>query len=714
MIAALLGWPGPLPRLAVIVALPACMAWAPPPAAAQPAPPAWQRVVSADDAWRAYPGRVRGLLGAMDLARPELREVRELAAAGDTTGAANALLRHFRAVAPSHWLRTDAEPRPGTSTADRLRDARLAMADTFTFQEVTAAIPRTAAGGLKWDHLGPHADREFGYFLNRHGFLVTLLDAWRATGEPAYAAAFDRLVRDWVASTNPPPPDARLAGPDGIQWRTLEAGLRLAHPWPHTFFGFQQAEAFTPAARLLMLSSIPEHAEYLFQHHKRDHNWAIMEMNGLALAALAFPEFRRSDQWYRRAAEQMTAEMQRTVYPDGVLHELTTHYHIVALRNWEQFAHNSRRAGRAVPDSFGRTLEAMHHYLSRSARPDGRIPMDNDGDRTDVRALLTRAADTYRRPDWLYAVTNGARGTPPEGVPSAVFPWSGRVIMRSGWDRAAHWSFFDAGVLGSTHQHFDKLHLSVAAHGRDLLVDGGRYHYKNDAFRNYFLSSAAHNVVLIDGHGQGDVTNRSVFLRGAQLVADAPVEPGSYRLTPGWDYARASYRDGYAGVEGKAAHTRAVLYLRDRLWVVVDRIETDRSRELRALWHFHPQLTVEVQGSTVASTDAGLGNVRVVPVGDLPWSVRLVEGQTEPEIQGWYSESYNRREPNPTAVYTARVDGPATFAWLLVPARGEVPRVRARLLRADASGAVVRVEEPGQAPVEVVVPLGPGIEPGVR
>jgi len=707
----------PLRLAAVLAAVAGCS----PPAARAPEPglvagAARTEPGSVSELWRTSPERVRLLLSALDLDRPEMARVRAAAAAGDTVAAAEALLVHYRTAGTAAWLREGSVERSRESgTGSPVRDADQLLADTFVIQDVAGRVPRLGHGGLNWSHLGPHADREYGYLMNRHASFGILMNAWRETGESRYLRRVDEMVRDWVLH-NPAPLDDGGSGwvrqPDPVVWRTLEAGLRMAGSWPRAFFGLQRAPEFTPAARLLMLSSIPEHARYLLRHHKRGHNWAVMEMNGLSLIALAFPEFRGAEEWYDHATEQMRAELRGTVYPDGVLHELTTHYHIVALRNFETFLENGRRAGRPVPAEFRATLEAMNDYLAYSLSPSGHIPMDNDGDHLDARALLLTAAERYGRPDWRYIATGGAEGVAPTRGPSVVFPWSGRVVMRDGWGRDAQWGFFDAGPWGTTHQHDDKLHLSIAAYGRDLLVDGGRYHYSGTPWRAYFVSSAAHNTVLVDGRGQSRESGR------AEMMAKAPLEAGSHAITPSLGFARAAFGGRYEGLEGAASHTRGVVYLPGRFWVVVDRVETDRPRELQALWHFHPDCSVAVEGTSALSSDAGKGNLRVVPAGPLPWSVELVKGRETPTIQGWYSESYNHREPSPTAVYTARVQGPATFAWVLLPARGAVPRVRATLGAAGRDTVRVRVEEEGKEPLEVVVPLagtsGPRIVTGPR
>src|SRR5699024_6050375 len=140
----------------------------------------------------------------------------------------------------------------------------------------------------------------------------------------------------------------------------------------------------------------------------------------------------------------------------------------------------------------------------------------------------------YDRPDWEYIATNGESGNPPKSEPSYVFPWAGQMISRSDFGSEAHWSFFDAGPWGTGHQHNDKLHLSVSAYGRDFLVDGGRFAYRGetaDKFRKYALGSQSHNVLLIDGHGQGPGPAQS----------DYALDSRDYTLTEDFDFATASY-----------------------------------------------------------------------------------------------------------------------------------------------------------------------------
>jgi hypothetical protein len=325
----------------------------------------------------------------------------------------------------------------------------------------------------------------------------------------------------------------------------------------------------------------------------------------------------------------------------------------------------------------------MYEYLVGVMRPSGTSPLNNDSDLKDLRAPVRKAANRYDEPKWTYVATNGEEGQRPKEPPSRVFPWAGQVASRNGWHEGAHWSFFDIGPWGTAHQHNDKLHLSVRAYGRDLLVDGGRFAYKGEVakrfWEEYARHSRGHNVVMIDGAGQGNESEKT----------DRSLGQHQYVVRERFDYARG--RVDFDEVEGEAVHRRALLYLRDEAWIVLDRIVTDRPRTVETYWHFHPECAVALSDSSIVTTDEGEGNLRL-RAANPDWEVELVEGQDEPYPQGWYSKGYNRFVEAPVAVARQEIDGTATFAWLITPGKGNVAPSSIQLNEATERQANVRIQ----------------------
>lgn len=197
-------------------------------------------------------------------------------------------------------------------------------------------------------------------------------------------------------------------------------------------------------------------------------------------------------------------------------------------------------------------------------------------------------------------------------------------------------------------------------------MDSGRYHYKRDSFWHYFRNSASHNTILVDGQGQNAGIGEALN----------PVEQQFYS-TPGFDFAYGKFDQGYQGVADKVIHSRFLVYLRHQYWVVIDRVSANTAHQIQTLWHFHPDCNLEVQGSSIVTTNENCGNLRIIPTDNLSWDINIAKGSMKP-IQGWWSKEYNHKQPNPTAIYSSPISTTATFAWILCPAKGVVPPIDVR------------------------------------
>jgi hypothetical protein len=633
----------------------------------------WQEITTVEDLHASYPQTLKNLLDQLDLNYPGLEKVKAAHDKGDMVAAGKHLLAHYKIANNAPELRKAQPALSGKTDAE----ADTILTNVFVIQNVRGQVPYGSDGHRDWYYKGPNNDSEWAWLSNRHSQLNYVLNTYFETGNPKYAVYVDAFLRDFIIKSWPYP---------GVKsttsvWRGLEVAAR-AKGWSRVFYGLIDSEYFSPATQLLVLSSLPDHAHYNRNFHGGN-NWLTMEISALATIAANFPEFKNADAWLDYSIGAMTESMKDQVYPDGIQTELTSHYHNVSLHNFELFKNICEKAKKPLPDFFNQTITDMYGYIARAVRPDGFRILNNDGDRGSDRNLILSGAKKFNRPEWEYIATNGTSGTKPTDGPSYVFPWAGQMVSRSGYDADAHWSFFDLGPWGSGHQHNDKLHLSVAAYGRDLLVDAGRFAYTGEVaqkFRPYAKSSAGHNLILIDNQGQD----------AGPTHAKAPLEDRHYRLTEDFDYASHSF-DRFINVPGEATHTRSVFYVRGEFWVVVDKITTDRPRKIDALWHWHPSSAVVKDKSTVR-TDNDRGNLAVIPVSKQKFGVTFVKGQETPEIQGWYSPEYNLYEPNTTSFYSTTINSTSTFVWLLMPSESKTPKTQAKVLAENDNQVRVEVK----------------------
>ncbi|MBJ2176063.1 alginate lyase family protein [Aureibaculum sp. A20] len=634
----------------------------------------WKQIKTSKDLVENYPEVVKNLFNEFNLDYLGLEKVKASYEKGSLVEACNRLLAYYKTSSTGQKLR-----RVQPVKTDRTN----AYADTilqniFTIQNVKGQVPWGKDGHRDWYYTGPNQDKEWAYLSNRHEQLDSVFVAYHNTGNPKYLNYLDLFLRDFIIKSQPYPAKKTW----GAIWRGLEVSFR-SKEWTRIFYGLINNKQISPATQLLMLSSLPDHADYNRNYHMKHGNWLTMELSALAEVGAKFPEFKKSDEWLNYAIKQMTQSIKSQVYLDGVQNELSAHYHYVAWNNFEEFKTTCELAGKKLPKVFTQTLEKMIDYTAKSMRPDGFGPLNNDSDLDYNRDVILKKAKIYGRPDWEFIATNGEKGIAPEGGSSFFYPWAGQMISRSNYNINAHWSFFDVGPWGAGHEHNDKLHLSVSAYGTDLLVDSGRFAYTGEVakkFRAYAIGSEGHNTVVIDHFGQS---------AGPSVVSES-LDNSAYKITEAYDFATNSF-DKYKSIEGVVKHQRSLLYVRGDFWVVVDRIITDRPRHIETLWHWHPDCNVEKNKSVVRTNNVN-GNLAIIPVGKHNFKIKIVKGQEKPNIQGWYSPMYNMFTPNSTSIYSVDINTSATFVWILQPSKNKASLLKAKIISENENAIKIKVK----------------------
>ncbi len=646
----------------------------------------WQEIITVEDVCKAYPEQMKTMFGAFNLDYPGLEKVKKAFEKGKIEEAGNYLLDYYKNRNTSRFLRK-LQPE---KTAKTITLADTILTNVFIIQNVRGEVPYGEDGHRDWYYKGPNNDREWAWLSNRHSQINYVLSTYFETGNPKYAEYIDLFLRDFIIKSMPYP---------GVKsstsvWRGLEVSFRIK-VWSRIFYELINSEYLSPSTQLLILSSLPDHAHYNRNFHGGN-NWLTMEISALATIAVNFPEYKSSNAWLDYSIKTMTESMKNQVYDDGAQTELTSHYHMGALSNFSLFQDICQKANKTLPEFYTSQIENMWSYLAFIMRPNGNALLNNDADLDYNRDRVLAAATKYNRNDWKYIASNGKLGVKPSSGPSFIYPWAGHLISRSGYEANAHWSFFDIGPWGSGHQHNDKLHISISANGRDLLVDAGRFAYTGDVakkFRRYAKGSQGHNVILIDGKGQG---------AGPKVITE-PLTEIHYKITPEFDYAWNSF-DKYIDIEGAANHTRTLFYIRKNFWIVVDNIETDQPRKIETLWHWHPDCVVKVGRKKNTYSENDNGNLKIVPIGKSKWKINLIKGQETPEMQGWYSPEYNKFEPNVASIYSTKIKSDQTFVWLLVPFESSAPDIKVKVISKNADGMELSVIEAKKGEWIITVP----------
>jgi hypothetical protein len=283
--------------------------------------------------------------------------------------------------------------------------------------------------------------------------------------------------------------------------------------------------------------------------------------------------------------------------------------------------------------------------------------------------------------------------------------------MRTGWGPQDSYLLFDAGPYGSGHQHEDKLHLILHAYGKTLLTEPGNYSYDTSEWRRYVLSTRAHNTVLVDGLEQNRARARDTWV--AKEPTTSPWVTGE-----DFDYAEGTYADGYGPESDRTVtHRRQVLFVKPRYWIVIDVLSPadDKAHAYDAPVHLDVE-SAEIDPETLAtvgkSADAGLA---VIPLSRDGLTAQIVQGQTEPVVQGWMPTGrHNELRPIPTPIYHTEGAGERVMAYMLLPLSGATPLPQVTSLPAPEGAFACAIRWPdgsvhylAHSPGEKPIALGP-------
>lgn len=509
---------------------------------------------------------------------------------------------------------------------------------------------------------------EYVWQLGRHYFLNDLAAYYSVTKDERAAETWRDFVTSWIDGA---PREDNPTGWDGTCWRSLDAGLRV-EGWSKQFPVFMDSPAITDEFVLKFMRSVWEHGDYLMTH-ATDRNWVIYEMTGLLRLAVTFPFFRESKTWKEFALHRLERELGRQLYPDGFQYELSSGYHSVIDKNYTGIIEFLKNMGEEPPLFINQGLENAYSLYVKLVRPDGRMPALNDAGEREVKAVMERALTLYpNRQDFRYLATNGTMGMEPP-FKSIALPYSGAVVMRTGWGPKDIWAYMDCGPVGSGHQHEDKLNVLLWAYGKEMLTEGGIYNYDTSEMRQYVLHTRSHNSVRIDGRGQ----NRCA---GYVWHDDDLHRKAAFEAMLGGDveWCAAKYIDGYGDKrEVRAGHYRKLIFHKAAkglrpFFAVVDRLgaKDDCEHEFEVMWHLETCAYMQTGRRFVADFGSG------VTLGVCASSDGFVDkiGQKKPYFQGWkpiYKDEPHDHRPIHTPVLCGNFIKGKRIVTILYPAEGE-------------------------------------------
>ena len=520
---------------------------------------------------------------------------------------------------------------------------------------------------------------------NRHLHFVTLAQAYAISREAKYFNELAEQLDTWLVAC-----PHRL----GPNWASsLEAAIRLIN-WAIAWqlIGGVRCRKFEDPhfaeLRARWLRSVYQHAEFIrgwLSLHSLANHHLIGEAAGLLIAGVTWPHWKRAALWSDTGQRILEREALAQNAPDGVNREqaLLCQRQVLDFLLLSLFA--GRANGRRFPADYAARIEAMLDYLASITDAGGNVPQHGDAGDGEAarlaqgkglcpyRSLLATGAILFGRGDFKlkagelddktralvgpkadeqYAALDARKTRLP---PRQSFPEGGYYVLGSDLDTQDEVRLVaDAGPLGyrsiAAHGHADALSFTLSAAGREFLIDPGSYTFHTqEAWRQYFRGTSAHNTVRIDGLDQSVQGDSFFWLKKANAGCSLWLSSAEKDCFEGW-------HDGYLRLDDPVKHRRLIeLEKGARRIVIEDTLEMAEDHEVELFFHCHEE-------SRVSAADDGFivrrGSAFIrLSLPRVPEArVQVYRGSLAP-MSGWVSRSFDSRAPAPTIAWSARLTG---------------------------------------------------------
>ena len=657
----------------------------------------------------------------LDLNSEGLKETAEKVDSQDYEGGAEAYYRFLKKKFGGRDTGTPSQPKErALEQADALLEHKLSLLGS-PLQDI--------GNPVDWVYY-PNGDPQWQSHLGYMGYLESLIDAGRYTGEPKYARQWVRLVLDFIE--NHPWGTRRLSyskripmyaneyvpvcGGEGFcpdyiggSWISLACASR-SRQWMKDLPFLVERDWISAVSACRVIQSIVTDHFYVMLNNPRKGtpNQYLHGASTLLELGVTFWEYKNAPAAYLVGMQRLEEAVDKCVLPDGTDLEQSPNYN-TSLPNG--FYEIYRIPGMKDNPRIQRLYEKIRQrcaYLAYITNPLGAFPDIAKTHGDPVAPLLHQYTDFYADLSEVRSVAEALDTGKDDGrLPRSVdFPYGGYSVMRDSWEREARYLMLKYSRWSPGHKHEDANSLVLTAFGRNMLVDTGNYNYSDDEqsqpIHAYLYAAKGHNTMDVDGLSQNrmrmeadlkvderwpdSTTNEREYqaLLDCRKLHEHPC-PGVRYHSEQFDFVQGFYSDGYGDLP--ASFERDVIYVRGIAFLVVDQMEVSDSREhvFTQHWHFgkdYRKEDIRLSDGQVQTMDPAGPNLFCRCFGNAPLTAKLYYGEKHP-YRGWYVIDYNDMEPAAEVEYRWKGSGKQKLVTLLYPYRGADAGVE---IQEDASG----------------------------
>lgn len=526
--------------------------------------------------------------------------------------------------------------------------------------------------------------------VNRMQYLSIICRNYKSSGRESDLNLFMDIIKSWT-DHNP-----YLMG---VNWYSnIEVNLRLI-TW---FLCWEILDAdslvdtnleFGRFAREIWLPQIEKHCIYSFRNpskYSSANNHLISEYAGLFIAASKW-KFSDSEKWIRYSHHGLEREISRQHSYEGINKEEAAEY-IQFITDFFLLAFIvAEKTNHPFSERYSQKLFKIFCYIYNMLDCNGNFPkygdeddgkcflLDADQHFNNFRSLLTSGAIIFRNPV-LKSKSNGfdiknqflfgeagreeyEKISVKEKPQNSVFYYDdGHFFFRKNEGNNEILMHFDAAPLGylsiAAHGHADALSMILNVDGQGVFVDPGTYTYHTEPeWRSYFIGTLCHNTVRINNRDQALSGGPTLWLKQYKTkVLDLDLNKYTDHVTA----THNGYNDN--GVQ----HIRKINFNRlKNEFEILDSIIVLKKRltDIEIPFHVHPGLNLLKNKNHFVISGNNMRNTEFYI--DEKLDPQVIKGQTEPQILGWYSDSFLKKEATSVIYCKTQIDCSTSFKFVI-------------------------------------------------
>jgi|WetSurMetagenome_2_1015567.scaffolds.fasta_scaffold00898_7 hypothetical protein len=527
--------------------------------------------------------------------------------------------------------------------------------------------------------------------VNRMQFLPLLCIEYIKTNDPLYLKLFIKHLSDWE-SQNP-----YLIG---INWYSnIEVNIRLIS-WLLCWEILDAEKLMCNEAEFREFVQndwyplIKNHCIYSYNNPSKfssANNHLISEYAGLFIASSKW-KFTESKKWLTYAHAGLEKEIIKQHSKNGINKEEAAEY-IQFITDFFLLSFViGEKTDRSFSEQFKQQLYKIFCYIYDFLDSKGNFPkygdeddgkcfiLDFDHKFNNFKSLLTSGAIIFDDPV-LKSKSNGfdiknyflfgiqgkiayelISQTENEET-SRFYKDEGHFIFRKKENDQEIYLHFDAAPLGflsiAAHGHADALSFILSVDGHPVFIDSGTYTYHTELeWRRYFIGTLAHNTIRINQKDQAVNGGPTLWIKHYKTsITD---------LESGGDIDRIKAKhNGYLSED--AEHFREItLNRKESEFQIHDTIVVRKNRKMlvEIPFHFHPDIEI-------TQNDEGFYLIPANSIRKIEFYIDkkldpvIIKGQIKPEILGWYSDSFHKKETTSVIYCKIQIECTTTFNFLI-------------------------------------------------